>query len=81
MFAQGATDQRRLAAGDKSDTRIGPEGTDGWVTLNIRGQGRVGPVTADVMLENISDKAYKTHGSGVYAPGRNFILRLTYPGN
>jgi outer membrane receptor protein involved in Fe transport len=29
-------------------------------------------------LENVFDKTYKTHGSGVYAPGRNFYLEYAY---
>ena len=27
-----------------------------------------------VTVENIGDKAYKTHGSGLYAPGRSLLV-------
>lgn len=63
--------QDRLAPGDISDLRIGPGGTPGYAVAHLRGGadfGAQGRLT--IGFENLLDKVYKTHGSGVYAPGR-----------
>lgn len=71
--------QDRLSGGDKSDKRIPAGGTPGYGVLHLRagatlhdgGDLRLG-------LENVFDKTYKTHGSGIYSPGRNFYLEYAY---
>ena len=70
-----ATKQDRLAPGDKSDPRIPVGGTPGFVTFNLRGGidlNKFGNVT--IALENITDKAYRLHDSGIDSPGRNLVL-------
>ena len=78
IFGQAADTQRRLSSRDRSDTRIGSQGTSGWNTLNLRGEWGSGLFKIDVILENITDRLYKTHGSGVYSSGLNGTLKLSY---
>lgn len=74
-----AADQNRLAAGDISDKRIGPNGTDGYAVLHVRTGAELyegGHLAFG--LENVFDAAYKSHGSGVYFPGRNLYLQFAH---
>ncbi|MFW6162470.1 MAG: TonB-dependent receptor plug domain-containing protein [Planctomycetota bacterium] len=71
-----ADEQDRLSPRDEGDTqRIPPGGTPGYGVWDIRVGARV---TADLHVsaacENVLDKDYRIHGSGVNEPGRNFIL-------
>lgn len=70
-----ATKQDRLAPGDQTDPRIPIGGTPGFLTYNIRGGldlNRFGNVT--VSWENITNKAYRLHGSGIDGPGTNLVV-------
>lgn len=78
MFIRAATEQARLSQRDIDDTRIGPEGTAGWTTLNFRSKLELGTIDINLLLGNISDKAYKEHGSGIYSAGRNISLTVAY---
>lgn len=52
-------------------------GTPGWWTLNIRSGIKVYDYTRlTVSVENILDKRYRPHGSGVNAPGFNISISL-----
>jgi iron complex outermembrane receptor protein/hemoglobin/transferrin/lactoferrin receptor protein len=52
-------------------------GTPGWVTLNLRGGVRLLDRTRlTVAVENVSDRRYREHGSGVNGPGRNLVLSV-----
>jgi hemoglobin/transferrin/lactoferrin receptor protein len=54
-----------------------PEGALAWYTLNLRLKYQFSPVfTANLGIENILDKHYRTYSSGISAPGRNFILAI-----
>jgi outer membrane receptor protein involved in Fe transport len=75
-FLRTAAAQRRLSSRDEADNRIDPGGTDGWVTLNFRTRFNRGRLSLAVSVENITDAAYKEHGSGIYSAGRNLILNL-----
>ena len=65
--------QDRLSARDLSDARINPFGTGGFVVYDthftwrhsINGQIRLG-------VENIFNKKYREHASGLDAPGGNY---------
>jgi len=79
-YVRAAGDQNRLSQRDIDDTRIGPNGTPGWVTLNLRGRKVFGDIAATLAVENLTDKLYKEHGSGVYSSGRNLVFTLSYGG-
>ena len=70
-----ATRQDRLSPRDLVDPRINPDGTAGWVTWNARAAWQA---TADLELalriENIGDKRYREHGTGLDEPGFNAIV-------
>jgi outer membrane receptor protein involved in Fe transport len=86
-FAEGhlrwALAQRRLGEIDLTDARICPAvpgtctGTDGWVTIGLRGGVRlVEGVRLVAIADNLTDARYRLHASGIYAPGRSLILML-----
>ena len=79
-FLRAAGAQRRVSPRDISDNRIGLSGTDGWVTINLRFEYQTGHIKGNLLLENLTDAAYKTHGSGVYSPGRNVMIKMTFFG-
>jgi len=65
-----AAKQDRLASGDLADHRISPGGTPGWNVLGLRGSWDAGRLRLRVGFENVLDKAYRTHGSGIDGVGR-----------
>ena len=69
--------QDRLAAGDVDDNRIGPGGTPGWWIVNLNGGYAYRGLGLSAELHNLLDRPYKTHGSGVYGPGRSLWVTLT----
>lgn len=72
-----ADDQRRLAPGDITDPRIGPDGTPGYAVFDVRtGYEPFRNHEFLLTLENLADRRYKTHGSGLFNPG--FSANLTY---
>lgn len=74
-----ATRQDRLSARDLVDPRINPDGTAGWGTLNARVSWRARPdLELSLRAENIGDKRYREHGSGLDEPGRNVIVTADY---
>jgi len=68
--------QDRLSARDLADTvRIPAAGTPGYATLNFRCGRMIGQrqrISLNVM--NITDKAYRVHGSGADGPGIDVML-------
>jgi len=72
-----ADNQERLSNRDLTDPRINPFGTGGFVVYDthftwrptLESQIRVG-------VENIFDKKYREHASGLDAPGRNYHISL-----
>jgi TonB-dependent heme/hemoglobin receptor len=70
-----ATRQDRLSPRDLIDPRINPDGTAGWVSWNARAAWQA---TEDLELalriENIGDKRYREHGTGLDEPGFNAIV-------
>ena len=65
--------QSRLSFRDIRDPRIHPNGTGGFTTYNLYLNWKVsGTSKIRFGLENIFDKKYREHGSGLEAPGRNF---------
>jgi outer membrane receptor protein involved in Fe transport len=77
VFMQGARRQDRLSAGDRRDERIPEDGTPGWATLNVRGGYALARrVHLVVAFENVLDRRYRIHGSGLDAPGFNALIAL-----
>jgi len=72
-----ASSQDRLSPRDIRDVRINPEGTAGWLTANIAVTWQPTEHLQFVAsLENLFDKRYRVHGSGIDAAGTNVILSL-----
>ena len=61
---------------DANGAAIG-QGSSGWVTFNLRGGVQVTQYNRlTLALENLLDKRYREHGSGINAPGFNVIVSL-----
>lgn len=71
--------QNRLSPRDESDPRINPQGTAGWATLNVLLDWQItDAMQLGLRLENLTDKAYREHASGIDAEGRNIGLWINY---
>ena len=70
----------KLSLKDQSDTqRIPPGGTPGYRVINLRSGIKIKKSTTCILgIENITDEAYRIHGSGVNEPGRNFVVSIAY---
>jgi outer membrane receptor protein involved in Fe transport len=69
--------QNRLSARDVRDVRINPNGTPGWARLGASATWRnEAGWQVNLGIDNVSDKNYRTHGSGIDAPGRNISLNV-----
>ena len=76
-----AGEQDRLSARDVGDVRIDPTGTSGWGILGLRAVWDYRSVWQLTLgVDNVFDKAYRVHGSGLDAPGRNVFasVRLSW---
>lgn len=72
-----ALGQDRLALSDKSDERIPLGGTPGFAVLDLRAGYRFNQyLFATLIVENITDAAYRYHGSSINGPGRGVIFSL-----
>ena len=72
-----AARQDRLSARDIGDPRIDPRGTAGWGATGVELSWDLAENwRLDVGVDNVFDKTYREHGSGVDAVGRNLSLRL-----
>lgn len=79
LWAEGAliaaSAQHRLAPADKTDVRIGPEGTAGYTVVHLRAGLRQTFLSGlSVALENVTNRRYRFHGSGLDRPGVNLII-------
>ena len=74
-----ASDQDRLSARDVNDVRIDPQGTPGWVVIGARLQKEYAQHwLLSIALDNLLDKRFRVHGSGLDAPGRNLTISARY---
>jgi iron complex outermembrane receptor protein/hemoglobin/transferrin/lactoferrin receptor protein len=71
-----AGSQTRLAKGDQDDNRIRKGGTPAWQVVNLNGGYRWRFVTVSAELQNLTNEAYRTHGSGVDGIGRSAWLSV-----
>ena len=73
-FARG---QDRLSDRDGRDPRIDPSGTAGWVVLDAMAAVELNDlVDLTLRLDNILDRRYREHASGIDAPGRSLGLSV-----
>ncbi len=57
--------------------RIDPAGTPGWAVVGADAAWTSGDDwRVTLAIDNIFDKRYRVHGSGLDAPGRNFALTI-----
>lgn len=78
-YLYAAAEQDRLSDRDIADTRIDPEGTPGFVTLNVTASWAArSDLDIRFRLENITDNSYREHGSGIDAPGINAGVEFDY---
>lgn len=74
-YLQGALTQNKLHPQDVSDPRIDPNGTEGWVTLNVDVGGPIDESSSWwAGVHNLLDEEYRVHSSGFDAPGIGFIV-------
>lgn len=72
-----AASQHRLALADYSDARIPKYGTPGYAVLDVRTSVRLADhVVLGAILENVTDAAYRNHGSSVNGGGRGFVVTM-----
>lgn len=72
-----ATRQDRLAVADLSDARIPVGGTPGFAVVDLRASWRLPRrFVAGIVIENLFDAAYRTHGSSVNNPGLGVVATL-----
>ncbi len=72
--------QDRLSFGDRRDTqRVPPGGSPGYTVASIRSGWQVtNGLAVTLTLDNVTDKDYRVHGSGVNESGFNAILGVEY---
>lgn len=69
--------QTRLALSDRGDPRIPNGGTRGYAVVDLRGGVQVTrALRIAAVIENISDAAYRYHGSSIDGAGRSLVLFL-----
>ncbi|QJW89249.1 TonB-dependent receptor [Spirosoma taeanense] len=68
--------QTRLARGDQDDNRIAKGGTPAWQVINLNGGYRWRGLTISAELQNLTNEAYRTHGSGLDGVGRSAWLSV-----
>jgi outer membrane receptor protein involved in Fe transport len=77
-----AAEQGRLNPEDLTDPRIDPDGTAGWVRVDLNVEGDLGRSDGrstarwHAGLLNLLDESYRVHASGLDAPGFAVVLGL-----
>jgi outer membrane receptor protein involved in Fe transport len=73
-----AAPQDRLSPRDREDPRIDPDGTSSWTSLSLLMAWRLSEkLELGLRLQNLFDRNYREHGSGIDAPGRNLGFWLS----
>lgn len=77
--AAWVSQQTRLTTADINDTsRIPPGGSPGYSVYSLHAGWRASAhLTVFSGLDNIFDKNYRVHGSGLNEPGANFVIGFT----
>lgn len=80
LLLRWATSQDELSPQDLADPRIDPDGTDGWVTVDVDVTGPIGARERGSYwsfgIHNLFDEDYRVHGSGFDAPGFGLVFGL-----
>lgn len=74
----GATQQSRLAQGDKDDNRIPKGGTPSWYILNLYSGYSFQKGAVYLAFQNLLNRDYRTHGSGINGMGRAASLSFLW---
>jgi outer membrane receptor protein involved in Fe transport len=72
-----AAKQDRLAQGDKEDNRIPMGGTPGWNLVNMYASYEFSLIRINLGFQNLFNKDYRMHGSGINGYGRSAWVQLT----
>jgi hemoglobin/transferrin/lactoferrin receptor protein len=79
IYGKYALRQNRLSLDDVDDDRIPVDGTPAWFTLNLQVNTTFSHnISASIGVENMLDRLYRVHGSGINGPARNVFMNLTY---
>jgi len=90
FYSRFADKQDRLSSGDIRDPRIPGTTTDtsvydpmaytpGWFTLNVRAGVKIANLPRlTIGVENITNRRYREHGSGVDGLGTNLVVSVDY---
>ena len=71
--------QGRLSARDVRDPRIDPNGTPGWTSFGTRASWHAtDSLLVTIGIDNILDRRYRRHGSGIDAAGRSVSASVRY---
>jgi hemoglobin/transferrin/lactoferrin receptor protein len=70
--------QTRLAQGDKDDNRISPQGTPAWNIVNCHSSYLYKKWRLTLGGQNLFNKDYRLHGSGINGVGRSASFTLEY---
>lgn len=77
--ARYAFAHRRISPDEIDDVRVSQSGTDGFVNLQlIANYELINGLFVKLMIDNITDAAYREHASSLDGMGRNFTLSLRY---
>ena len=71
-----ATKQDRLSDRDVRDVRINPLGTPGWAYLGASASWAAANWQLSLGVDNLFDRQYRAHGSGIDAPGQNIFMTV-----
>lgn len=72
--------QDELSTRDRLDTqRVPPGGTPGYTVLHLRSRWLLTPqMSLSFAIDNVTDREYRIHGSGLNEAGRNLIASLNW---
>jgi len=74
-----AASQQRLSPRDLDDPRINPDGTPGWLIVNLAADYAASDrLAVGIAANNLLDRLYRVHGSGLDARGTDLRVNLLY---